>query len=167
MINKKIFFIKQKMLAICHFYNRFSISDPYDSVEGSPDGLVPQEHKIWPSTDQGEANWIFFVLGPRFWVYAPPEICWNQKIQKVGQKNHPNLQFHFPYHSLAEGILWEKQNTECFSSVPRDRSQFKGSLTQQAVLVTCQNRSYLEHSLCYLWCASCGAICYHLLPPPK
>ena len=43
---QKPFFVKQKMVAICHFYNRFSISDQYDSIEGSPDGLVPQEHKI-------------------------------------------------------------------------------------------------------------------------
>ena len=86
---QKIFFIKQKMLAICHFYNRFSISDPYDSVEGSPDGLVPQEHKIWPSTDQGEANWIFLSWGQDFEYTHPLKYAGIKKFKKWAKKNHP------------------------------------------------------------------------------
>ena len=55
------------MLAICHFYNRFSILDPYDSIEGSPDGLVPQEHKIWPGWSK-----LIFEL---FWKHIPLMRC--------------------------------------------------------------------------------------------
>ena len=33
------------------------------------------------------------------------------------------------------------------------------------LLNTCLNQSYLEQSLCYLWCASWGANPYYLLPP--
>ena len=36
-----IFFIKQKMLGICDFYNRFSISGPFDLSEWVPDGPEP------------------------------------------------------------------------------------------------------------------------------
>ena len=41
MTKPKFFFIKQKMLRICDFYNRFSISGPFDLSEWVPDGPEP------------------------------------------------------------------------------------------------------------------------------
>ena len=43
MTKPKFFFIKQKMLRICDFYNRFSISGPSDVSEWVPDG--PEPHR--------------------------------------------------------------------------------------------------------------------------
>ena len=37
----KFFFIKQKMRGICDFYNRFSISGPFDLPEWVSDGPEP------------------------------------------------------------------------------------------------------------------------------
>ena len=41
MTNPNIFFIKQKILRICDFYNRFSISGPFDLSERVSDGPEP------------------------------------------------------------------------------------------------------------------------------
>ena len=41
MTKPNFFFIKQKMLGICDFYNRFSISGPFDLSEWVPDGPEP------------------------------------------------------------------------------------------------------------------------------
>ena len=63
MTKPKFFFMKQKMLRICDFYNKFSISGPFDVSEWVPDGpephgaqgglRAPQEGSIWNLFDPG------------------------------------------------------------------------------------------------------------------
>ena len=58
--------MKQKMLRICDFYNKFSISGPFDVSEWVPDGpephgaqdelRAPQEGSIWNFLEPG--GWI-------------------------------------------------------------------------------------------------------------
>ena len=40
------FFIKQKILRIYNFYNKFSILGPLDMIECVPDGPEPHGHEI-------------------------------------------------------------------------------------------------------------------------
>ena len=66
MTKKIIFFINPKMLAICDFYNRFSISDHYDHLEGSPEGLVPHDGHF--GHFQTRIAWKYFPM----WFFW----CW-------------------------------------------------------------------------------------------
>ena len=50
MTKPKIFFIRQEMLRVCAFYNKFSISGPFDLSEWVLDGQALPGHKIWLST---------------------------------------------------------------------------------------------------------------------
>ena len=66
MTKPKFFSIKQKMLRVCDFYNKFSISGPFDVSEWVPDGPEPQgaqdglraplEGSIWNFLEPG--GWI-------------------------------------------------------------------------------------------------------------
>ena len=64
------FFIKQKMLRICDFYNKFSISGSYDLFEWVPDGPEPHGHKIGFRAACEGSIWNFIEPGALFWVYA-------------------------------------------------------------------------------------------------
>ena len=66
MTKPKIFFIKQKMLGICDFYNRFSISGPFDLSEWVPDGPEPLGAKYGLGAQQEGSIWNFLEPGGLF-----------------------------------------------------------------------------------------------------
>ena len=51
------------MLRICDFYNRFSISGPFDVFELVPDGPGPHGAQYGLGAPQESSNWNFFVPG--------------------------------------------------------------------------------------------------------
>ena len=61
MTKPNIFFIRQKMLRVCAFQNKFSISGPFDLSEWVPDGQVLPGHKIWLSALEDGFFPIFFL----------------------------------------------------------------------------------------------------------
>ena len=60
MTKPKFFFIRQEMLRVCAFYNKFSISGPFDLSEWVLDGQALPGHKIWLSTLEDGFFSIFF-----------------------------------------------------------------------------------------------------------
>ena len=60
MTKPKIFFIRQEMLRVCAFYNKFSISGPFDLSEWVLGGQALPGLKIWLSTLGDGFFWIFF-----------------------------------------------------------------------------------------------------------
>ena len=66
MTKPKFFFIKQKMLGICDFYNRFSISGPFDLSEWVPDGPEPLGAEDGLGAQQEGSIWNFLEPGGLF-----------------------------------------------------------------------------------------------------
>ena len=54
--NTTTFFIKQKMLGIYGFHNKFSILGPSDLIECAPDGPEPHGHEIGLSSPWEGSN---------------------------------------------------------------------------------------------------------------
>ena len=74
--NKKNFLQKWKMLAICDFYNKFSISDLKFHLKGVPDLLVPQDQFPGPGGLEVEFFWNFLFPRPFLWEFALPAGTW-------------------------------------------------------------------------------------------
>ena len=64
--NTTTFFIKQKMLGIYGFHNKFSILGPSDLIECAPDGPEPHGHEIGLSSPWEGSNSNFLVLDISF-----------------------------------------------------------------------------------------------------
>ena len=66
MTKPKNFFIKQKMLRICDFYNTFSFSGPFDVFKWVPDGPEPDGDQDGFGAQQEGPTVKFLIPGGLF-----------------------------------------------------------------------------------------------------
>ena len=137
-MNPNFFFIKQKMLGICNFYNRFSISGPFDLSEGSPDGPEPLGAEDGLGAQQEGSIWNFLEPGGLFWVYAAVARRWNVPAHTWCMTSPPTTH-RIPYYWKRRDELWPvTTHTKWGASSPKVfvAASTQSKLTSESVAIT-------------------------------